>query len=227
MRLNIASATNIFPHDGWINYDREDISKHLIAMKYIPESSIQNHPTYYQNIIRYIQAGGNVDFRVQDLRQGFPQHPDNSVDAIYLGQMIEHLNPIYEIPKFLQECNRMLKSNGVIRITTPDLDLLIYHYLNNKMDKFIPDQPDFYRTADPSSQLAFLMYGSCGPNSTWDYYEGHMFLFTQTSMRIVLIKSGFKNITFYNEIGKSIDPVMAEQVYDAGISHSLIVEAVK
>jgi SAM-dependent methyltransferase len=227
MRLNIASATNVFPYDGWINYDRESVASFLDICKTYPTMYINNCPEYQRNIILYLQSGGNIDFRIQDLRDGFPQHTDNSIDGIYLGQMIEHLNPIYETPKFLNECFRMLKPGGIIRITTPDLDLLLQHYIDNKMDKFIPDQPEFYRGADPSSQLAFLMYGACGPNCTWDNYEGHMFLFSRRSMTSMLSKSGFNNIVFYDKSGTSIDPIMAKHAFDAGMSHSFITEAVK
>lgn len=224
VKLNIGSGPNIFPFSGWINYDREDLSKYFT---YIKNAPLTGMPQHQQDVSTYLKNGGHFDFRVQDLRSGFPQHADNSVDLIYLGQTIEHLNPIYEVPSLLKECYRVLKTGGVLRITTPDLDLLIDAYKNNKMDQFAGEQPDFYKQADPSSQLAYIMYGACGPNCTWNNYEGHMFLFTRQSMSDSLKKASFKDIAFYTETGTSHNETMKKEAVDAGMSHSFITEAVK
>lgn len=223
-KLNIGSGPNVFPFTGWINYDREDITQYL---DYIKKAPLDGMPIRQQQLANYLKSGGLIDFKVQDLNNKFPQHSNNSVEAIYLGQMIEHLNPLYEVPAFLLECHRMLKIGGVLRITTPDLDLLIQAYLHNQMDKFVKEQPEFYKQADPGSQLAYIMYGSAGPNCRWNNYEGHFFLYTQKSMTTALQKAGFKNIEFYYEPGKSKDLVMAKEAIDEGLSHSFIVEAVK
>jgi len=224
MKLNIASGPNVFPFPGWINYDRESVASYIEAMKTYDETGVPDHQ---KKLINYLKTGGQIDFKVHDLRGGFPQHANNSVTSIYFGQAIEHINPIYELPKFLSECYRMLIPGGLIRITTPDLDLLIQAYLNGQMDKFSIEQPAFYKNAHPSAQLAFLMYGACGPSCTWDNYEGHMFLFTRASMTAVLQAAGFKEIEFYYETGKSKDLVMAKEAVDAGMTHSFITEAIK
>jgi len=225
-KLNIASGPNVFPFHGWINYDRESVASYIEAMKTYDENDI-GVPEHQKNLISYLKSGGQIDFRVHDLRNSFIQHADNSISSIYFGQAIEHINPIYELPKFLKECYRMLIPGGLIRITTPDLDLLIQAYLNGQMDKFAIEQPAFYKNAHASAQLAFLMYGACGPSCTWDNYEGHMFLFTKESMTAVLQEAGFREIEFYYETGKSKDPVMAKEAVDAGMTHSFIVEAIK
>lgn len=184
-------------------------------------------PDHQKNLVAFLQSGGTIDFHINDIRKKFPQHPDNTVDGVYIGQAIEHINPIYEAPAFMSECYRMLKPEGVLRMTTPDLDLLINAYKNNEMDKFAIEQPAFYKNADPSAQLSYLMYGAGGPNCTWDNYEGHMHLYTQKSMTAMLLSIGFKDIIFFYEVGKSKDPVMAKECVDAGMTHSFIVEAIK
>lgn len=229
-RLNIGSGPNVFPFEGWINYDREDISNYLKYLDWQGEGlayRLEEMPQHQQVLANFIRSKGMIDFRVHDIRGGFPQHIDNSIESIYIGQVIEHLNPIYEVPKLLSECHRVLKPGGVIRMTTPDLDLLIKAYLNNDMDKFAIEQPDFYKKADPSAQLAMIMYGACGPGCTWTNYDGHMFLFTQKSMIAALSAAGFKDIEFYYETGKGKDPIMTQQVVDAGMTHSFIVEGIK
>jgi predicted SAM-dependent methyltransferase/glycosyltransferase involved in cell wall biosynthesis len=225
VKLNIGAGSNMFAHDGWIHYDREDMKYLLDYLLNVPSKTALFHG--YQKISDYLKKGGKMDLRVQDLRQGFSQHSDNSVDLVYLGQVIEHLNPIFEVPKILKECHRLLKPGGVLRMTTPDLDILVEAYQNGEMDKFIGDQPPFYQDADPSSQLSYLMFGSSGEKCTWDHYEGHFFLFSRNSMRLFLQKAGFQNIVFYDEPGRSLNPIMAQEVIDMGISHSLIVEAKK
>lgn len=225
VRLNIASGPNVFPFDGWINYDRIDIAEYL---DYISgNSKLEEMPTYQRALAQYIRSGNKIDFRIQDLRQGFPQHPDNSVDSIYLGQMIEHMSITYGVPSLLVECYRMLRPGGIIRIATPDLDLLIRAYNEGRMNDFSSEQPGYYKIADPASQLAMIMFGATGPNCTFDNYEGHFFLFTKTSMTTSLKLAGYKDIEFYYETGKSKDPILAAQVTDFGISHSFIAEAIK
>lgn len=224
IKLNIACGPNIFPHPGWINYDREDFSSYFNAIKTHNQTGMPEHQKKLSN---YVRSGEKIDFIIHDIRNGFPQHETNSVNIIYCGQMIEHFNPVYEVPKFLSECYRILVPGGLIRLTTPDLDLLIQSYLNGQMDKFSIEQPAFYKNEDPSTQLSFLMYGACGPNCTWDNYEGHMFLFTKKSMTNMLQKNGFKEIEFYYETGKSKDIVMAKEAVDAGMTHSFVVEAIK
>lgn len=231
-RLNIGSGPNVFPFDGWINYDREDISGYLKYLDWQDAArtmayKLHEMPEHQQKLANYIRSNKKIDFRVHDIKNGFAHHADNSIESIYIGQVIEHLNPAVEVPRLLEECHRMLKSGGVLRMTTPDMDLLIGAYLSNDMDKFAIEQPESYKTADPSTQLAMIMYGAWGANCTWNNYDGHMFLFTQKSMTSFLQRAGFKDIIFYYETGKSKDPVLAEQVVDAGMTHSFIVEAVK
>lgn len=225
MRLNIACGPNVFPSDKWINYDREDMRNYFTELKKF--KTLVGMPEHQQKLTHYLQQDGKIDFRIKDVRKGFKaEHDDKTVDCIYLGQMIEHLNPIYEAPALITECKRMLRPGGVLKITTPDLDLLINAYKSGDMMKFVNEQPGFYKDADPSAQLAMLMYGACGAHCTWDNYEGHMFLYTKASMTDLLTKAGFAGpFTFYQEGGMSIDQIMAQEGVDAGMSHSLAVEA--
>jgi len=223
IKLNIGAGPNIFPHPGWINYDRENIDGYLNHLRTAP--TFEGMPEHQRELTRYLRVGGEVNFRVHDLRKGFPQHADGSVDLIYLGQVIEHLNPVYEIPKLLRECYRMLRPGGVLRITTPDLNLLIKAYLGRQMDRFAVEQPAFYKDADPASQLAYIMFGACGPNCTWTNYEGHMFLFTPESMIKHLRDAEFSVIFSPQE--SSASTVMAAECVDAGMSHSFVAEAVR
>jgi predicted SAM-dependent methyltransferase len=234
IKLNIGSGPNIFPYDGWINYDHENFDQYFLWLKHttqlIPEASWPKEgPGSLKSLKKLHEYLQNHDpiFAIHDLRTGLPQHADNSVDLIYFGQVIEHLNPIHEMPKFLKECYRVLAPGGIIRLTTPDLDVLIQAYLSHSLDRFAVEQPSFYKEADESSKLAYIMFGSSGQDCSTTHYEGHMFLFSKISMTKALEEAGFKNIEFFSESGKSKSPILKNEVVDAGLTHSFIVEAVK
>jgi predicted SAM-dependent methyltransferase len=63
-----------------------------------------------------------------DLSKGIPAQ-DNSVDFIYHEHFLEHLTPD-EARVFLNECMRVLKHGGVMRLSMPDLDMVVRTYLN-------------------------------------------------------------------------------------------------
>lgn len=224
IKLNIACGPNIFPYPGWINIDREDLSDYFNHVRYAPLTGM---PEHQQKVSNYLKAGGEIDFKIYDIRQGMINHNNDTVDFVSFGQTVEHLNPIYEVPKLLKEFNRILKPAGVLRITTPDLDLLINAYKEGKMEQFASEQPEFYKNANPSAQLAYLMFASCGPQSTYDNYEGHMFCYSKSSMTKVLKDAGFSEIIFYDKSGISFNKDLEHEIVDAGVNHSLIVEAIK
>lgn len=241
VKLNIGAGPNIFPYDGWINYDRAYASGYFTQLEMVSneaswpidkrsanaQSWMASMTPHQTKLVNYLSAGGHIEYRIKDVQYPFNEHPDNSVDIIYLGQMIEHLNPIYTIPNLLKDCHRMLRPGGTLRITTPDLDLLIGTYQNGTLNQFAKEQPAFYAEADPGSQLSYLMFGACGPDCTWNNYEGHMFLFTKISMTKALRQAGFENITFFNSSHLTNNEIIKQEVTDEGISHSLLVEAIK
>jgi predicted SAM-dependent methyltransferase/glycosyltransferase involved in cell wall biosynthesis len=227
VKLNIGCGPNIFPYDGWTNYDHDSeyFNNHIKLLK---EQPYENIWTPYHTIAKYAkETKEHLEVKQHDIRKSFPQHGDNSVDVIYLGQVIEHINYFHEAPRLIKECYRMLKPKGVLRITTPDIELLLNACINNEMSKFNSEQPEFYKAEDPFSQLAMIMFGSAGENSTWDHFEGHQFLYGKRSMHKLLIMSGFTNIYFSYEAGRSHSPILEKETKDEGMTHSFISEAVK
>jgi predicted SAM-dependent methyltransferase len=73
-----------------------------------------------------------------NLLQPIP-YSDNTFDVVYNSQFIEHLTLNMGL-NFLQECKRVLKPNGILRIVTPDLRNQAKEYLNKLND--ILDSPD-------------------------------------------------------------------------------------
>lgn len=64
-----------------------------------------------------------------DCRDKLP-FADESVDAVYSSHVIEHLPPAVA-HDFVDEIYRVLKSGGVLRLVTPDLETLAFEYLKN------------------------------------------------------------------------------------------------
>jgi len=219
LKLNVGCGPNLFP--GWVNYDREDQGAYIDYLEKVNPTAL---PPQQRRLAERVRGGEKVDFRIYDLRKGFPQYGNRTVDLIYLGQVIEHLNPIFEAAPLLMEFHRILKVGGVLRIATPDLVRLLTAYQEGRMDDFTAEQPDFYKGADQGNQLSFIMFGAAGPKSTSDHYEGHMHLYTPSSIRILLRETKFLGVEFVQP-GQSSVPGM--DVVDTGTTHSLFVEATK
>lgn len=81
----------------------------------------------------YSPEWNNIDFiknkhiTYWDIRKGLP-YPDSSMDAVYSSHLLEHLSPM-EADNLLTEINRVLKTNGVLRIVVPDLKRICKEYL--------------------------------------------------------------------------------------------------
>lgn len=75
----------------------------------------------------------NVDFHGSEhvkganILQGLP-YEDSSVDVVFSSHMLEHFTKS-QAKSHVQECYRVLKSNGVIRIVVPDLENICEEYL--------------------------------------------------------------------------------------------------
>jgi len=73
-----------------------------------------------------------------DCRDHFP-YAENSIVAIYTSHLIEHLDP-EEAKRFVGECFRVLRPQGIIRIVTPDFEVLAKEYVRNLDDALRGDE---------------------------------------------------------------------------------------
>lgn len=62
-----------------------------------------------------------------NLIEGFP-FKDNQFDVVYHSQVLEHI-PKNDAGGFIDECFRVLKPGGRIRVVTPDLENIVNEYL--------------------------------------------------------------------------------------------------
>jgi predicted SAM-dependent methyltransferase len=94
-----------------------------------------------------------------DVRNGLP-FEDESCELIYHEHFLEHL-PIEAGVNFLNECHRVLKKEGVMRIAMPSLDVLIEKsYSGNWREQdWIVTHCPFIQTKAEMFNIAFRWWG--------------------------------------------------------------------
>ena len=135
-----------------------------------------------------------------DATDKFP-FEDNIFDYIYCEHMIEHIN-FFQARYMLEECFRITKPKGKIRIATPDLDKylsLIYDNENRENLEMINFYMDNLFSRYPNDENAALHILNLEMHS-W----GHKYLYNFATLKNQLIESGFSKIS-QHDCGKSVD----------------------
>jgi len=85
---------------------------------------------------RYHTEWTNIDFVssndhvvAHNLLQGIPR-ADNEFDVVYHSHVLEHFSK-QDGKLFLEECYRVLKPGGIIRVAVPDLEQIVKNYLKS------------------------------------------------------------------------------------------------
>jgi predicted SAM-dependent methyltransferase len=81
----------------------------------------------------------NPCVQTHDLHNSTP-YPDQTFDVVYHSHLLEHFHK-HEALGFTQECYRVLKPDGVIRVVVPDLEQITRTYLQ-VLDKAREEQID-------------------------------------------------------------------------------------
>jgi predicted SAM-dependent methyltransferase len=131
-----------------------------------------------------------------DVTKSFP-FDDESISYVYSEHMIEHLDYSSAIV-MIDQCFRVMKNFGKIRIATPDLDFLIkLHYnVNSEYDSYI--------------DWAYRSFINVGPINSTNVINnfvrdwGHRFIYNKDTIVHLLTSAGFVNCAFY-EINQSND----------------------
>ena len=135
-----------------------------------------------------------------DATDKFP-FEDNIFDYIYCEHMIEHIN-YFQASYMLEECFRISKPNGKIRIATPDLDKylsLIYDNKNKENSEMINFYMNNLFSRYPNDENAAMHILNLEMHS-W----GHKYLYNLSTLKNQLVNSGFSKIS-QHEGGKSDD----------------------
>jgi predicted SAM-dependent methyltransferase len=89
---------------------------------------------FHKDWINYDFVSNNPQIIATDLSSGIPE-ANNSVDVTYSSHVLEHFTKTQGV-QFIQECYRILKPGGTIRIVVPDLEVIAKNY-TNKLQKAI------------------------------------------------------------------------------------------
>jgi predicted SAM-dependent methyltransferase len=154
--------------------------------KLFPSKSFHNASLNIGCGPKYIDGMVNIDgniFRKKDLwldvTIGLP-FADNSIEAIYVSHMLEHLNS-RNLRKLLKEFYRVLKSDGLVRIVVPSLEYAIQSYTNNHT-KNLPEWPENFSSAGGK----FNNFMLCG--------NQHFLMFDFSFLEELLKDAGFDDI---------------------------------
>lgn len=191
-KINIGCGINIIEGNGWLNCDNSSLAKlRKTPLWFLIEWLIDKGivPSIYR---------GYPKVKIVDIRRPLP-FPNSSVDFIYCSQVVEHLF-LHDLSRFLTECSRVLKPNGVMRILTPDLNKVIKLYLNSELDKF--EANDHLKTKCAADHINLVFY----PRSyvfrekrSWlvrimdAIPEQHKYIFDYETLSSLLLECGFKS----------------------------------
>lgn len=119
MKLNLGCGSQIV--DGWTNVD------------YALGARLMKIPLFaaINRRVRLFEMDWDRRVFVHDLRKEFPWS-NGSVDVIYSSHTLEHLSK-EDGRNFLDECFRVLRPGGLIRVVVPDLKTIISAYNDGKL----------------------------------------------------------------------------------------------
>lgn len=188
-KVNLGCGETILPY-GWLNIDlRKDLK--------CQETS---------NLI------------IADLKSGIPLG-SNSVDTIFVSHFLEHLDPFDECRDFLDDCFRILKSDGILRVVVPDFFLIASIYLEDPRSFF-----QEYGFEKPWFDKARTWNRRLGISVMFD----HKMLYDFLSLSEVLEDSGFIAITRVEHPSRGLLPAdIHAEITMTHKSHSLVVDARK
>ncbi len=123
-----------------------------------------------------------------DATDTFPFEND-MFEYVFSEHMIEHLSYANGLV-MLSECHRILKNNGKIRITTPNLQFLSDLYRDSKSElqvEYIKWATDKFIESAPYYDDTFVIN-----NFVRDF--GHLFIYDEKTLRVSLERAGFTEI---------------------------------
>jgi predicted SAM-dependent methyltransferase len=98
--------------------------------------------TFHTDWINFDFHSNSKSVKQYDLSKGIP-FQDLSADVVYHSHLLEHLSRT-ESHLFIEECYRVLKYSGIIRIAVPDLETIVLNYLKSLEGAINGDQLSAY-----------------------------------------------------------------------------------
>lgn len=123
---------------------------------------------------------------------------DGSVDAVFSSHNIEHLYP-HEVPKAISEFRRILRPDGFVVITCPDLQSVAALIAEDKLL-----EPAYVSPAGPIAPLDIL-YGFRRSIAAGNTFMAHRCGFTRRVLSDVMEQSGFARVATLARAHPSFD----------------------
>mgnify|MGYP001558947534 FL=1 len=151
---------------------------------------------------------------------------DSSVECAVMFDVVEHLHPTRELPAALREVLRVLEPQGILRVTTPDLDKLVGAYRDDRWTLYEASQPLSFRKATRAEKFSMIAFGNHAETTPAGVYDGHQGLFDEAALVAALRAAGFKEVV-RQRTRESLSETIRNTVADPWPATALIVEAVK
>lgn len=129
---------------------------------------------------------------------------DKTFDFVFTEHLIEHLY-YKDALKFLIESNRILKDDGTIRISVPDLDFLLKMFTKERtttQNKYLKDYINKHLKIQTYNPETLLLN-----DFVRNFY--HKFIYNFNTLKEILEKAGFKEIKRV-KVGESTNPNLSE-----------------
>lgn len=172
---------------------REKSIQHYIENALVPSLHLGCGPYQLTGWLNTDYSPTSPDIIFLDATHVFP-FDDNTFNFVYSEHMIEHLSLEGGI-NLIKESFRVLKPNGRIRLTTPNLNFLFELYANSEISKkyikFASDE--FIKSGYYSEAMVINNF-----MRAW----GHQFIYDERTLTRILESNGFRNVESF-QIGVS------------------------
>ena len=188
---------------GWINVDgsmRAYLASRvswadrlLTAARVLPPSEFNRNTTWV------------------NLQKRFPW-PDNSVDCVYLGEVLEHFTRDDGF-RLVSECFRVLKPGGVIRLRVPDNARFWRNYIKEFDENYAKAPAE--RSDEHSRWVEMFFRDICvrrGLLGSYGHY--HKWMYDEISLVRTLEKIGFVSVSRRKFLDSAIPDVKAVESHE-------------
>ena len=212
IRINIGCGQT--PIDGWINFDNSLSIK--LAKSPLLYLLVKFLRLFNKQQIENIEWNKKHKIQFADASKKIPLET-NSVDCVYTSHMLEHISRDGALV-FLSEALRVLKTNGVLRISVPDLRMAINNYLTdddaNEFMEYISVQAR--PIGNLREKLQLFISG----------YRHHQWMYDGKSLSLLMEESGFRDVRVYSKGETSIKNLNGLNLHERS-EESVYVEGIK
>lgn len=133
------------------------------------------------------------NIKIHDVRRGIP-YPTESVNAIYASHLLEHLYRS-DAAFFIEECYRVLRPYGLLRVVVPDLGALVDRYVLSRKQSYTENSAIQFMEA----LLICPDFGRCGWVSrvirSANDLHSHKWMYDEPSLISLIHGKGFSSVS--------------------------------